>query len=369
MCDPEQTLRRIRPLLPRMGITRLADVTWLDDIGVPVYQAVRPNSYLMSVSQGKGLSRAHAIVSAAMESIESWHAERVGEGDLVATAGEVEPDLAYRLDELTLAPRHYLNPAAKLRWTRARHLLGGEETLVPTDVLDLDGRITDRWRPPLFVKSSNGLASGNILDEAVLHGLYEVIERDALTRAGNGPVRHLVDSRTVDGESGELFRRLRDAGVDAAADLLPSPTGLPCFRARIISDSFPVVFVGMGCHFDRDVALCRALTEAVQSRVTTIAGTRDDVTGDRFVRAEGISSGRVSRPDLAQWSTGDVPLSFVDVESRRHGTIAEDLRLAGELVQAHTGRDPLVVDHTRPDIGIPVARVVCPGLVFNPDLV
>jgi YcaO-like protein with predicted kinase domain len=369
VCEPDETLRRIRPLLPRMGITRLADVTWLDDIGVPVYQAVRPNAYLLSVSQGKGLSPLHAAVSAAMESIESWHAERLGDGDLTTTVAEVTSQLSYRLDELPLAARHHLNPAVRLRWTHGRHLIGGEHTLVPTDYLDLDGRTTDRPRPPLFTTTSNGLASGNTLEEAVLHGLYEVIERDALTRAGNGPVRHPLDPRTVDGESGRLFEWFRAAGVDVAADLLPSPTGLPCFRARIISDTFPVVFVGMGCHPDRDVALCRALTEAAQSRVTSIAGTRDDITGEHFLRAEGAWSGRTGRRDLARWATGAAPMSFSDVESWQHDTLAEDLRLAARRVLSHTGRDPIVVDHTREDLDIPVARVICPGLRHNPDLV
>lgn len=368
VCAPEETLRRIRPLLPRMGITRLADVTWLDDIGVPVYQAVRPNAYLLSVSQGKGLSPLHAAVSAAMESIESWHAERVGDGDLIATVAEVTPQLSYGLDELPLAVRHHLNPAVRLRWTHGRHLFSDNTTLVPTDCLDLDGRTADRLRPSLFTVTSNGLASGNTLEEAALHGLYEVIERDALTRAGNGPVSQPVDPRTVDGESGRLFERFRAAGVDVVADLLPSPTGLPCFRARIISDSFPVVFVGMGCHLDRDVALCRALTEAAQSRVTSIAGTRDDISGEHFLRAEGVSNGRTEVPDLARWTTG-APVSFRDVESWRHDTLAEDLRVTVRRVLSSTGRDPIVVDHTRDDLGIPVVRVICPGLRHNPDLV
>src|SRR5215472_9591286 len=72
---PDETLRRIKPLLPRAGITRLADVTGLDWIGLPVYQAIRPNSRNISVSQGKGLTRAQAKVSALMESLESFHAE------------------------------------------------------------------------------------------------------------------------------------------------------------------------------------------------------------------------------------------------------------------------------------------------------
>jgi len=61
-----------------MGITRIANVTGLDHIGIPVVQVVRPNSRSLAVCQGKGLTLAAAKASAVMESIEGYHAERIG---------------------------------------------------------------------------------------------------------------------------------------------------------------------------------------------------------------------------------------------------------------------------------------------------
>ena len=72
---PGQTLELIGPLLGRFGITRLADITGLDCLGVPVAQAVRPAAATVAVSQGKGATRDAALVSAAMEAIELHHAE------------------------------------------------------------------------------------------------------------------------------------------------------------------------------------------------------------------------------------------------------------------------------------------------------
>ena len=69
-------IERVRPHMGGMGITRLADLTGLDRIGVPVFAAVRPNSRSVATSQGKGLSRDAARVGALMEAVESWHAER-----------------------------------------------------------------------------------------------------------------------------------------------------------------------------------------------------------------------------------------------------------------------------------------------------
>src|SRR5690242_2091930 len=77
VCTPEETWRRIQPALAAAGVTRVADVTGLDHLGIPVFQAIRPASRNLSVSQGKGLSAAAARVSAAMEALELWHAERL----------------------------------------------------------------------------------------------------------------------------------------------------------------------------------------------------------------------------------------------------------------------------------------------------
>src|SRR5215213_5920588 len=76
--SPAQTLARVRPLMARMGITRLGNITGLDRIDIPVAVAVRPNSRSVSVSQGKGLDREQAMASALMEACEGYHAEQIG---------------------------------------------------------------------------------------------------------------------------------------------------------------------------------------------------------------------------------------------------------------------------------------------------
>ena len=73
--SPDDTLARIAPKAPQIGITRLGNVTGLDRIGIPVTVAIRPNSRSVSVSQGKGLGLSQALASALMEAIELFHAE------------------------------------------------------------------------------------------------------------------------------------------------------------------------------------------------------------------------------------------------------------------------------------------------------
>src|SRR5207244_5110666 len=74
---PEETLRKVRPLMPVMGITRIANVTGLDCIGIPVVMVCRPNSRALAVAQGKGLDLDAAKASGLMESVEAYHAERI----------------------------------------------------------------------------------------------------------------------------------------------------------------------------------------------------------------------------------------------------------------------------------------------------
>src|SRR5437879_70136 len=77
LIPPADTVSRLRPLMPVMGITRIADVTGLDHIGIPVVMVCRPNARSLSVSQGKGLDVDAARASGLMESVEFHHAERI----------------------------------------------------------------------------------------------------------------------------------------------------------------------------------------------------------------------------------------------------------------------------------------------------
>jgi YcaO-like protein with predicted kinase domain len=92
---PSETLRRIQPFLKAAGITRLANITGLDTVGIPVYQSIRPNSRNISLSNGKGLTRRQAQVSALMESLESYHAEEIHQPTVRATVNSMRRQLGY----------------------------------------------------------------------------------------------------------------------------------------------------------------------------------------------------------------------------------------------------------------------------------
>ncbi|WP_187414825.1 YcaO-like family protein [Nonomuraea sp. PA05] len=353
---PEETLRRVAPHLQRIGITRIADITGLDHIGIPVWQACRPMSTTLSVSQGKGLTDALAKASAVMESIELWHAETAPAGLRSDTAEGLGPQLTYDPARLPLAYGSLLTARTRLDWVPAQPVLPGDgrPRWLPYEAVRLDGTVRDRWAVPLFRPSTNGLASGNTLEEALLHGLLEVAERDALASDGE---RVPILPGSVGGYPGELVKRFADARVSLRIEDIGNVYRLPCFKVLILSHDFPVVFRGSGCHVDSDVALSRALTEAAQSRLTAIAGARDDLPASVYTSARISHAGIDAR--AARWAAA--PRTPYTRRDDSGASVRADIDVVATRLRARTRSEPLYVDHTRPDLGIPVVHVVVPG--------
>jgi YcaO-like protein with predicted kinase domain len=355
---PGETWERLRGLLGRAGITRVADVTALDRIGIPVYQAVRPASRNLSVSQGKGATPDAARASAVMESIELWHAEDLGHlPRIVLSPREMRYDNAIPVDSLRwragLAPEVAALP---LPWVRARELGGEErEAWLPRGMLELDFTQPEAPGLDLFQITSNGLAAGNCLEEALLHGLCELVERHALHLAEHEPHRRVplradaLDSPWLR----EPIARIREAGMKLALYDVTWELGLPTALVDLAAPDIANVWRGSGCHPDPAVALSRALTEAAQSRLTYISGARDDLPlfGGQE-RAQQIFD------DFVEPAATRRLEDLTDVAT---ASVAADLDAVVERLAAH-GFEAFWVDLSRPDFGVPVAAAFVPGL-------
>jgi YcaO-like protein with predicted kinase domain len=361
ICTPEETLTRVQPFLSHMGITRVAEITHLDDLGIPTFQAIRPNSRNISVSQGKGITQALARVSAIMESIEGWHAEEPALPSTQATVGNMAAQLSYSLYHLNLSRHHLIHDALELEWFPASILhpsaMPYQKTYVPADLVRLDFTVRNEWRPPTFSPQSNGLASGNSFEEAALHALYEVIERDTFERVRRGNIqKRAIDLNTVDGvASSHLIEKLQQAQATIQVSYACGATGIACFEAMITSPSYPIVTGGCGCHLDRDVALSRALTEAAQSRLTMIAGSRDDLSSFSYKRLQS----RLTSAFFSQ-SKHQPRSSFQDVFSSSSLSLKEDLDEVIRRVISAFDTPPILVDLTRREFTIPVVFVIVP---------
>src|SRR5450432_771548 len=138
LVSPRETLARLRPLLPGMGITRLANVTGLDHIGIPVVMACRPNSRSLAVSQGKALDLDAAKVSAAMESIEAYHAEHIRHS--LQFASYIEMKGRYRVvdvDQLVRCVDSHFHSNLPILWIEGRDWSTQEPVWAPYQMVHL----------------------------------------------------------------------------------------------------------------------------------------------------------------------------------------------------------------------------------------
>jgi YcaO-like protein with predicted kinase domain len=367
--SPGETLARLRPHLGRFGITRVADVTGLDRIGIPVAMAHRPNSRSLSVSPGKGLDLEAAKVSALMEAVEGWHAENAKLPLVLGSISELARQ--HRLVDLAGLPRHSARPLARhqqLLWTEGRDLLSGEAVLVPYELVHMNYTLPLPPSSGAWLLSSNGLASGNHPLEALAHALCEVIERDAMS------LFHARDELWRDGfrvqldtiedpDCRMLLRKLGHAGVEVAVWDVTSDIGVPAFACEIVdrdpSDGRPFLpGTGAGAHPSRSIALLRALSEAAQTRLTTVAGARDDLRVAQYVRSLDRASWRAAMKRVAV--TGS--RRFASAPDAAHVSFDDDvLWLLGRL--ASVGIEQVVaVDLTHGELDLAVVRVIVPGL-------
>jgi ribosomal protein S12 methylthiotransferase accessory factor len=219
-------------------------------------------------------------------------------------------------------------------------------------MLELDFRVPYGLAVRPFNLSSNGLASGNCPEEALLHAVCELVERHGAFLAECDPgLRRPVALETIaDPSCREMIERFRAAGLKLAVHDLTWDAGLPVLEADAVAPDVASTWRGSGCHPSPAVALSRALTEAAQSRLTFISGARDDLpvlaAGPGTYDAFAEPAGERDFSTLADLSTDSV---------------AEDLARVLEQLAA-LGLEVWAVDLTREEIGVPVVSAFIPGL-------
>lgn len=279
---PAATLAVAEALMPALGISRIADITRMDRLGLPVFVSVRPRGRTLRVHAGKGVDPVEARVGALMEAIEFAAAEPdTSRWERVPLrVGEIAAQLGDGLRLADFAPRlgAQVRSGAAIPTVACEDLVAGRVVMLPAELVfipfEADGGA------PLFGATSNGLASGNTLAEATLHGLLEVLERDALAMSRPRDLSRFVDTHELPEPFATLADGWRAAGIELAVRHVPNGLALPCFEAFVHEPDSPDVVLagGSGLHPDREVALARAVCEAAQSRLSHVHGGRDDVT-------------------------------------------------------------------------------------------
>ncbi|GLF95626.1 TOMM precursor leader peptide-binding protein [Streptomyces yaizuensis] len=349
---------------------------------------------LRQISGGKGATPLDAEVSALCEALERYSGTLQGDEPRVRDtlrglgASALSPDRCQlfapqqfrerdRWNALHSPYQHVPEPfdeRAPVDWTPVWSLTERRQRLLPTGMLYFTGP-PDGTVPRLAGRrslraDSNGNAAGASLEDAILHGFLELVERDAVAlwwynRTRQPGVR--LDGRGGFGDAWatELTGVYRELNREVWALDLTSDLGIPVFAALSRRTDKPAedIMFGFGAHLDPVIALRRALTEMNQFLPAVVDA-----------RADGSGYGSVAPEPLGWWWGATVrnqpyllpdpaaaPRGPGDFAHRPGTDLREDVDAAVDLLRAH-GMELLVLDQTRPDIGVPVVKVVVPGL-------
>jgi ribosomal protein S12 methylthiotransferase accessory factor len=345
-------------------------VTDLDRIGIPVALAVRPNSRSLSVSQGKGLSKDQAVISAVMEALELAAAERLPDGLRRASLQEMTGGGG--VIDLGASTRCRLDRIGRddqIAWIEGCEIVSERSIQVPWALVGVDYRDRPEGFHFGFQVSTDGLASGGRDEDAVLHGLLELIERDATALMSFMSIEELATrAYEVDDEDGAAVVALRMMIENAGCSLnlidMTSDLGVPAFTAIIsdpLEDAAQVTQYahsgGSGCHPSRRRALEKAIVEAAQSRITRISGSRDDMPASLYAAAEGEDRQAVAGMLSFARPLAGRPRPRCEVGA----TSAENIAILLDRLK-ECGIDQVVAVPIANPFGIAVTRVVVPGL-------
>ena len=278
----EETLNIVRTYAKMYGITRVTDTTRLDNIGIPVFASIRPNAAIGSlcVSAGKGVHPKEAEVGAYMEALELAICEpQLQKIPIVKATYQDVLDGPCRSDAvLDFCPRlnTSINLDQEVDCVVATDIATGKPFLVPAELAYIPYNVG----PPVFGSNSNGLSGGNSLADASVHGLLEVIERDITSFQHVNEQTALVHPNSYPPSLQQIKQLVEEAGHELVIKYGFNEFNLPFFIASVI-DGFKkeplYINGGYGCHFDKEISILRAATEALQSRLIFIHGGRDDL--------------------------------------------------------------------------------------------
>jgi oxazoline/thiazoline synthase len=244
-----------------------------------------------------------------------------------------------------------VDPQAKIEWSPVWSLRDQRLKYLPTGLMYFFYRD--------FHTDSNGCAAGNTLAEAIVQGFLELVERDAYAiwwynrlRRAAVDLSHFDDSYVRD-----IQTQFADAGrklwvLDVTSDL-----GIPTYVAIMhwMQNGQENIEFGSGAHFDRRIALLRSLTELTQFLSIGMMG---GASGEK-PSLDGVTPLRLEQYPFLIPSDNPIvpPAPGLKVHDNTRDQVNACVEIAGRA-----GYDFLVLDQTRPDVEVPVARVIVPGL-------
>jgi ribosomal protein S12 methylthiotransferase accessory factor len=326
--------------------------------------AVRPSARSAVVTHGKGVTPIAAKAAALMSAVERHHAERVASPLRLSSAVELSAEQRILDPERVPGAAPACSPKEPILWAEGRSL-NGDVIWVPFGLVHLDLRRPATLGSDHFAVGAGGLGSGNTLEEAIVHGVCEVVERDASERFRTSPDaerrRRRLDLESFDDAvCRELIACYARAHLAIAVWDLTSDLRIPCFLCCVRDDhASPAsqlgVITGTGCHPSRAIALAHALCEAAQRRIARIVGVTDE--------ADAVSQrSRANGWDWLAFEMGAAPETrYLEVPSFDSASCVEDIAWLQKRFDS-SDITIAVVDLTQPKFPVCVVRAVATSL-------
>ena len=365
---PSKTIKNNEGKTKIAGITRITEITHLDRIGIPVFSAIRPTAQDggISIYGGKGITQDHAKASAMMEGFERYSAEKQ-ETDKTHIASLDKINGNYINPQTLNLPKDFSNDllnSMNLEWSMSKDLISGENYYIPSNAI-YHPYVPQNNVQGLFKGNTNGLASGNNLEEAILHGIFEVIERDAwsifeLTHKNSAQ----IDLNSINSEIiTQILSKYQENGINIKLMDLTADVNVPTIAASaddtVLKDA-GLLSLGIGTHLDPEIAILRALTEVAQSRATQIQGAREDTVRADFARKAGYE--RMKRINSHYFEDEDDKIPFSDIKDKSTNSINQDIKIVKNELKENGLDKVLYTDLTRSELGVSVVRVVIPTM-------
>jgi thioglycine synthase len=364
---PEETITFVESKLRTAGVTRIAEITHLDRVGIPVYSAIRPSAAegAVSIYAGKGATKTQAKASAMMESFERYSAELHDDISQRFVCGVFEgSEVMYLRPSSLILPKLPFDPEkAEIEWVKSVNLKDDNIVMVPANAVYHP--YIPQKTVKLFQSNTNGLASGNRLEEAVFHGIMEVVERDAWSIfESKRRSKPEINCENTDNQIiKDILSMFKEAGIHIKLVNLTADVEITTVAAvsddTVLKDP-ALLTLGVGTHLDPEVAVIRAITEVAQSRATQIHGTREDTIRAVFMRKAGYE--RMKRINSHWFGESDDIIEINELKNISGKSFKEDIETSKTLLSKCGFEDILYIDLTRPEIKIPVVRVLIPGM-------
>ena len=352
-----------------LGMDELVDISQKDRLRIPVYSisGKRKSDLTINYNNGKGFTADQAKMSALMEYVERQSPRCQQPTALTDSFYNIRKKFIGEIvspSELITYYSAYIADTIPINWYPAINLCNSSNALIPT-IAVLFPYASDSI--PLFRNNTNGLSAGTSFIEAIIQGIYEVIERDCASLAMAARRYKDVPIDSVNSPKCRyLINEFLQNGIDLYIKDISNEFGIPCFSVAgddRLSQNSLLLCGGHGCHAQKEVALLRALTELAQTRKTILYGKREDIVLMRPNASNPDDYNRI-KEKYSEWYThkkdgigfGDIPeLHFSDLYQELCWLLHQSQLLGFNVYAINLSID--AKEYT-----LPVVRVIMPGL-------